>query len=105
SVTGAMGTGPNGSIQSFEDKVKLTSQKLAQQGIVLYMVDAKGIALPASTTANSSGSMPLAGRGRFEAQQLAESISADPQAAGELMASITGGRYLRNSNDLMEGFK
>ena len=31
SITGAMGTGPNGSIQSFEEKVKQTSQRLAQQ--------------------------------------------------------------------------
>jgi VWFA-related protein len=105
SVTGAMGTGANGSIQSFEDQVKRTSQKLAQQGIVLYMVDAKGIGLAASMTANSPGTLPVAGRGRFESQQQAETISADPTAAMELMASITGGRYLRNTNDLMEGFK
>src|SRR5207245_3697508 len=52
SVTGAMGTGPNGSIQSFEDKVKLTSQRLAQQGIVLYMVDAKGVGRPTCQRAN-----------------------------------------------------
>jgi VWFA-related protein len=105
SVTGAMGTGPNGSIESFEDQVKRTAQKLAQQGIVLYMVDPKGLALQASMIANSAGAMPLPGRGRFETQQQAESISADPHAAMELMASITGGRYLRNTNDLMEGFK
>lgn len=105
SLTGAMGTGPNGSLQSFEDQVKRTSQKLAQQGIVLYMVDAKGLALPTLMTANSPGPMPVSGRGRFEPQQQAESISADPQPAMELMASITGGRYLRNTNDLMEGFK
>jgi VWFA-related protein len=105
SITGDMGTGPNGSLASFEDQVKRTSQKLAQQGVVLYMVDAKGLAMPATTTANSSGPMPVSGRGRFESQQQAESISADPQAAMELMASITGGRYLRNTNDLMEGFK
>ena len=112
SVTGAMGTGPNGSLASFEDQVKRTSQKLAQQGVVLYMVDAKGLALPSATTttttnttASSPGLMPLPGRGRFEPQQQAESISADPQAAMELMASITGGRYLRDNNDLMEGFK
>jgi VWFA-related protein len=105
SVTGAMGTGPNGSIQSFEDQVKRTSEKLAQQGIVLYIVDAKGLALPASMTAGSPGPTPVSGRGRFESQQQAESISADAQPAMELMASITGGRYLRNTNDLMEGFK
>lgn len=106
SVTGAMGTGPSGSIQSFEDRVKQTSQKLAQQGIVLYMVDAKGLTLPApSMSANLPATLPARGRGRFEPQQQAEAISADPHAAMELMASITGGRYFRNTNDLMEGFK
>jgi VWFA-related protein len=107
SVTGALGTGPTGSIQSFEQRVKQTSQKLAQQGIVLYMVDAKGVTMPTaiSTTPSLPAGMPAQGRGRFESQQQAESISADPRAAMELMASITGGRYLRNSNDLMEGFK
>ena len=104
-VTGAMGTGPNGRIESFEEQVKRTSQKLAQQGVVLYMVDAKGVALPVSTTANSPGTMPVSGRGRFESQQQAETISADPTAAMELMASITGGRYLRNTIDMMEGIK
>ena len=43
SVTGAMGMGPRGSIESFETKVRETSRKLAQQGVVLYIVDAKGL--------------------------------------------------------------
>jgi VWFA-related protein len=107
SVTGAMGTGPSGSIQSFEDRVKQTSQKLAQQGIVLYMVDAKGLTLPpaSSMSPNLPATMPAQGRGRFEPQQQAESISADSHAAMDLMASITGGRYFRNTNDMMEGFR
>jgi hypothetical protein len=53
----------------------------------------------------SAGAMPIAGRGRFESQQQAERISADGQPAMELMASIIGGRYLRNTNDMMEGFR
>jgi VWFA-related protein len=105
SVTGALGTGPNGSIQMFEDSVKRTSRRLAQQGIVLYMVDARGLSLPSALAPSLPATMPAQGRGRFEPQQQAESISADSHAAMELMASITGGRYLRNSNDLMEGFR
>jgi VWFA-related protein len=105
SVTGAMGTGPHGSIESFENKVKQTSQKLAQQGIVLYIVDAKGLDLPMSTSAASRGAMPVRGRGRFEPQQDAETVSSDTRPAMELMSSTTGGRYLYNNNDLMEGFK
>jgi VWFA-related protein len=105
SVTGAMGMGSHGNIESFEDRVKRTSQKLAQQGIVLYIVDATGLSLPSSATATSPGALPVRGRGRFEPQQDAESLSNDTQPAMELMSSTTGGRYLHNTNDLMEGFK
>ena len=104
-VTGAMGIGPRGSIESFEDKVKRTAQRLAQQGIVLYIVDAKGLDSVTMTTADSAIPMPVRGRGRFEPQQDAETISSDGQPAMELLSSTTGGRYLRNTNDLMDGFK
>ena len=72
---------------------------------MLYIVDAKGLDLPSSMTAESPGAMPVRGRGRFEPQQQAESVSGDPQPAMELLSSTTGGRYLRNTNDLAEGFK
>ena len=105
SVTGAMGMGPRGSIESFEEKVKRTAQKLAQQGIVLYIVDAKGLDVPRSMSAESPGAPPVRGRGRFEPQQDAERLSDDSQPAMELLSSTTGGRYLYNTNDLTEGFK
>jgi VWFA-related protein len=105
SVTGALGRGPHGSIETFEDKVKRTSQKLAQQGVVLYVVDAKGLEVALSQTAESAGSLPVQGRGRFEPQQDAERLSNDTFPAMDMMSSITGGRYLRNSNDLAAGFK
>jgi hypothetical protein len=105
SVTGAMGMGAHGSIESFEDRVKRTSQRLAQQGIVLYIVDAKGLDSATMMTAESVGAVPMRGRGRFEPQQDAETISSDATPAMEMLSSITGGRYLRNSNDLMDGFK
>ena len=47
----------------------------------------------------------MRGRGRFEPQQDAERLSDDTFPAMEMMSSITGGRYLRNSNDLAAGFK
>jgi hypothetical protein len=105
SVTGALGRGPHGSIETFEDKVKRTSQKLAQQGVVLYVVDAKGLDVAASQSAESAGSLPVQGRGRFEPQQDAERLSDDTVPAMDMMSSMTGGRYLRNSNDLAAGFK
>lgn len=105
SVTGTLGTGPHGSIETFEDKVKKTSQKLAQQGVVLYVVDAKGLEVARSQSAESAGTLPVRGRGRFEPQQDAERLSDDTFPAMEMMSSTTGGRYLRNSNDLAAGFK
>lgn len=105
SVTGALGTGPHGSVETFEDKVKRTSQKLAQQGVVLYIVDAKGLEVARSQSAESAGMLPMRGRGRFEPQQDAERLSDDTFPAMNMMSSMTGGRYLRNSNDLAAGFK
>ena len=105
SVTGSLGTGPHGSIDSSEDRVKRTSQKLAQEGVVLYLVDAKGLAVPKSMTAEAQGTLPVRGRGQFEPQQDSERMSADTYPTMDLMASITGGRYLFNTNDLADGFK
>ncbi|MGH9674623.1 MAG: VWA domain-containing protein, partial [Bryobacteraceae bacterium] len=104
SVTGAMGFGPRGGIESYEDKIRRTSQRLAQQGVVLYIVDAKGLTLPNWMSAFSSGAMPVRGRGRFEPQQDAVNMSTDPLPAMNLMASTTGGRFLHNTNDLLAGF-
>ena len=105
SVTGALGRGPHGSIESFEEKVKRTSQKLAQQNIVLYVVDAKGLEVPRSQTAEAIGTLPVRGRGRFEPQLDAQQLSDDTFPAMDMMSSMTGGRYLHNSNDLAAGFK
>jgi len=104
SVTGAMGFGPRGGIESYEDKIRRTSQRLAQQGVVLYIVDAKGLTLPNWMSASSPGAMPVRGRGRFEPQQDAVNMSTDPFPAMNLMASTTGGRFLHNTNDLLAGF-
>ncbi|MCU1237449.1 MAG: hypothetical protein JWP63_5416 [Candidatus Solibacter sp.] len=105
SITGAMGMGVHGGVEDFEYKVRQTSQRLAQQGIILYIVDSQGIALPSDQSAASRAPVPVRGRGRFEPQMDTEQASSDPRPAMELMASITGGRYLHNTNDLAAGFK
>jgi len=104
-ITGRMGMGSRGSVENFESKVRATSRRLAQQGVILYIVDSKGITVAADTTAASPAPLPPRGRGRFEQQMDTEAISSDPHPAMELMASITGGRYLFNTNDLAAGFK
>lgn len=105
SVTGSMGMGPRGSIESFEQQVRNAARRLAQQGIVLYIVDARGLDLPESMKASSPGAMPVRGRGRFERLQDTERISADTHSAMNLMAAVTGGRHLFNTNDLTAGFR
>jgi VWFA-related protein len=105
SITGSMGWGPRGSVENFETRVRDTSRRLAQQGIILYIVDSKGIEPPTDSTAAMRVPLPPRGRGRFEPQMDSEAASNDPRPAMQLMADITGGRYLHNSNDLTAGFQ
>lgn len=105
SISGSMGMGPRGSAESFESMVRQTAQKLAQQGIILYIVDSAGISVAPDQTAASRGALPVRGRGRFEPQMDTEAINNDPKPAMGLMADVTGGRYLYNTNDLTAGFK
>jgi VWFA-related protein len=104
-MMGNTGPGRRGGLEDFENIVRRTSQRLAQQGVALYIVDAKGIEIPADKTARYAMPMPERGRGRFESQVDAERANNDPRPAMQLMASITGGRYLYNTNDLAAGFK
>ena len=86
--------------------MKRTSQRLAQQGIVLYIVDAKGLEVPLSMTASIvRRACRCAAAGDSSRSRTPRAISTDTQPAMELMSSTTGGRYLYNTNDLMEGFK
>lgn len=106
SITGAMGLGPHGGFQSFEEMVEKTSRRLAQQGITLYVVDSKGLAVQKETTAEVGRVAPVRGRSRpFERQEQAEEISADPLGAAYKMAGITGGRVIINTNDPADGLR
>jgi VWFA-related protein len=105
SVTGAMGFGPRGSVESYETQVRDTSKRLAQDGVTLYIVDA-GLLQPASIADVSvkQSSAPGGRGGRFQTQVDTADLSADPRSTMQTMASITGGRYLHNTNDMMSGF-
>ena len=105
SITGAMGMGHHGSVQDFETEVRDTARRLAQQGVILYIVDSKGLSLPTDQSAASRAPLPPRGRGRFEPQMDTEAVANDPRPAMQLMADITGGRYLYNTNDRAAGFK
>jgi VWFA-related protein len=94
----------NPRLETFEKMVRLTSQRLAQEGIALYIVDAKGLESPKVALASRAGA-PARGGVRFQPQVDAERASSDPRPAMQMMASITGGRYMFDTNDLAVGFR
>jgi len=102
-ITGAMGFGPHGGSESREDELSKSAQRLAQQGVALYVVDARGLRVPKNLDAAIAPSLPLRGARPFELQQEAEETSADPFPAAYLLANVTGGRVIKNTNDPMEG--
>ena len=103
-VSGEMGSGTRGQMESYENAVRETARQLAQRGVSLYIVDAAGLQQqmelkPTRRTAVRRG------RGRFEGYQQTAEITADPRSTMEMMASITGGRYLNETNDMARGFR
>ena len=94
SVLGAFGVGARGGFDAYEEAVERTAQRLAQDGVVLYIVNSQGLLTPPSTSAAFNAPPPSRMRGRFERQVDAERFSNDPHSAMQLMASVTGGRYL-----------
>jgi VWFA-related protein len=86
---------------NFEDKIRETARRLAQDGVVLYIVDSRG--MPSGPFNGKSEPGPSAGS--FDRLRQAEGLNNDPHTAMGLMASVTGGRYLFNTNDLTSGFQ
>ncbi|WP_321475786.1 VWA domain-containing protein [uncultured Paludibaculum sp.] len=105
SITGAMGFGARGGIQSFESAVRASSQRLAQEGVAVYFVNSRGLQGDVTYSASAGGSPTIRGRGSFERQRQADEISADPYPAASAMASITGGRVIQNTNDPSAGLR
>ena len=89
----------------FRPKVESASRRLAQEGVILYLVDSKGLQSPREFEASFALPRSAIETGRFEKQVDAENISADPLPTMRLMAKITGGRYLFNTNDMTLGFQ
>jgi VWFA-related protein len=86
-------------METSEEKVRQVARRLAQQGVVLYIVDAHHLEAPSDTRPQSPRPVPLRGRGNFEMFMDTEAASSDTRAPMQAMASITGGRYFY-PNDL-----
>ncbi|MCM3880135.1 MAG: VWA domain-containing protein [Vicinamibacterales bacterium] len=106
-------------LKTYERAIRDTSQRLATQGVTLYPVEATGLRpvelkLTASGRGDSRGSVsPTAQRaattGANQPASLA-ALSTTPDqvrlpSALDLLADVTGGRFLRNTNDLTAGMK
>jgi VWFA-related protein len=80
-------------IETLEDEVRQVSRRLAQQGVVLYIVDPRRLEAPSDVRAQSPQPLPQRGRGNFELLADTAVMSSDTKSAMQTMASITGGRY------------
>ena len=80
-------------LESYEEDVRKASRRLAQLGIVLYIVDANRVEAPPDTRAQSPRPLPQRGRGNFELFLDTATVSSDTKSAMQAIASITGGRY------------
>jgi hypothetical protein len=102
SITGALELNAPGGIRSHEDLVRNTSRRLAQQGITVYIFDARGMQVQDDMSVERRRIAPE-GQGqssRFGRQKANAAISADPVPAMAQFADITGGRVFWNTNDV-----
>jgi VWFA-related protein len=81
--------------------IRKMSERLAQIGVALYAVDAKGVRGAADSLARQQYPPELAGR--YSEMERAAAQNADSRDAFTLMTSITGGRFIFGTNDLAEG--
>ena len=92
-------------VTSYADQVRVLAHRLATQGITVYPVDARGLQvgfLGTNTTA------PGTSKGQSEREQLRPlTRENDLRISGtmDLLADVTGGRSIRNTNDLAAGVR
>ncbi len=89
-------------LETSEKEVRQVSRRLAQQGVVLYIVDAHYVEAPSDTRPESRQTVPQTGRGNFELLMATRATSSDTRSAMQMMASVTGGRYFY-PNDVTSG--
>jgi len=102
SITGSLEFNTPGGIRSHADLVRNTSRRLAQQGITMYMFDARGMQVQADMSVERRRIDPSSGGGisRYERLKTNATISADPVPAMAMFAGITGGRFFWNTNNV-----
>ena len=113
SQTGAGGFGSQSTFKSYQDDIRLTAQRLASQGIVVYPVDSRAM-LPGMGTARPmpDGKRATAAAGNPDLRALSPDAikhafvsSHDPWPTLDIVAEVTGGRVVKLVNDAMQGAK
>ena len=104
-------------VANYEKAVRALARRMATQGITLYPVEAFGIrppdlsqvAQPASPNTNRSTVSSRIAAARAMANEATERTSPTDErrlpSAMETLAEVTGGRIIRNTNDLTDGMK
>jgi VWFA-related protein len=102
SIVGSLERGIPGSNRSYEDLVRDTSRRLAQQGITMYMFDARGMQVQSNMSVERGRAVgtSLGEANPHERLQANATISADTTPAMAMFANLTGGRFYWNTNDL-----
>lgn len=97
---------------TYTDQVRGTSERLATQNVAVYVFPAGGVAGHDSRGVSDTGFGASKGQTRSQntlgvtlANQSSEVGRGRIEGTGELMAAITGGRVVRNNNDLTAGLR
>lgn len=80
-------------LETSEKEIREVSRRLAQQGVVLYIVDAHYLESPSDQRPATRMPVPQRGRGNFELYLDTATASVDVRSTMQTMSSITGGRY------------
>jgi VWFA-related protein len=83
--------------------IRNTSERLAQAGVALYAIDARGLKSGAESL--SQLQYPPLISGRVSELEKAAIQNTEGRAAFAMMTSITGGRFVFGTNDLSEGVR
>jgi len=103
SISGALEKNTVGGSISHEELIRDTARRLAQQGVTMYMFDARGMQIDANSTAEiykARSSIRGNPNDPYERLKANATLSADTTPAMAKFAAITGGRFYWNTNDV-----
>lgn len=89
--------------RDYQEALRASARRLAQAGVTLYSVDARGLTSSAENFAEER--YMRAFNSDLSNMEQAEAMTSDPRAAFALMTSVTGGRSFHFLNDFTEAIR